>query len=172
MIGFKQYFDESYADMASHISGDEISAVKEILSDNKETIDKYVNVVDMIVGMSHMVGLIKPTFENNIKIIRNFADVLRHPKKLKYWKKLASSLATSGKLTLANPLMLMPMVMPALSFLPLHKQAVVAACIKIISTTYFYLSMLAQKDIKYEFLKKRLEDIRTILPEIDSKHQS
>jgi len=171
MQGFKIYI-ESYADYAFHISQDlqgpsPLEAMQDV-ADFK----KIVNLADFFIGASKMILMIKPTLKSNLDVAYDLKELLRHPKKTKNWSKLAKSVAKSSKLTLANPLMLFPTIMPIISSMPANKQAIILGGLKAISTIYFYISSLADQDIDNAKLKEILKKIKPLLPDIyDQKNK-
>jgi hypothetical protein len=165
MQGFK-HFIESYADYAYHIGQDlegpsPLDAVSDV-ADYK----KIVKLADFLIGASKMILMVKPTLKSNIEVAYDLKDVLRHPKKSKYWAKLAKSVAKSSKLTLANPLMLFPTIMPVISSMPASKQAIILGALKAVSTIYFYITSLADQDIDNAKVREILKKIKPLLPDI------
>lgn len=171
MRGFDLFFNESLTDFAIEagmdIHGPSIlQAVEDLISD-KPNVQKYASMIDTILGLSHMLSLVKPTYKTNLQILFALKDVLKHPKKTKYWKKLGYYLWKSGKLTVANPLIFMPMVTPMVSFMPIDKQAIALGSIKFISTIYSYLSSLADNGKGGEAVQTALQKIKFALPDIE-----
>lgn len=170
MQNFK-HFIESYTDFAIEISKDlqgpsHFHAVQDIISDDAN-LKKYISMVDAVLGMSHMLALLPPTYKTNLQVLLALKNVLRHPKKIKYWRSLGYQLWKSGKLIVANPLIFISMASPAFAFLPAQKQAIILGSLKIISSIYFYLSSLAKAGESNEAIKSVLEKIQFALPEID-----
>ena len=170
MQDFKNFI-ESYTDFAIEISKDmegpsHFQAVKDIVSEDPK-IAKYISMVDAILGMSHMLALLPPTYKTNLQVLFALKNVLKHPKKMKHWRSLGYQLWKSGKLIVANPLIFISMATPAFAFLPAQKQAIILGSLKIISSIYFYLSSLAKAGEGNEAIKSVLEKIQFALPEID-----
>lgn len=173
MNGFNKYFNESLTDFAIEISRSPndpsfIDAVKDIISDTPN-VEKYLSMVNSILGVSHMISLVPATYKSNLQILLALKDILKHPKKIKNWKKLGYYLWKSGKLTVANPLIFMPIVSPVVALLPIHKQAILLGALKAVSTVYSYLSMLANEGKGGDSVQQALSKIKFALPEIDEE---
>lgn len=173
MIGFNKYFNESLTDFALEISKDPsgpsfADAVKDIIS-GAPNVEKYLSMVNSILGVSHMISLVPATYKSNLQILLALKNILENPKKVKNWKKLGYYLWKSGKLTVANPLIFMPMVSPMVAFLPMHKQAILLGALKALSTIYSYLSMLANEGKGGDSVQQALNKIKFALPEIDEE---
>lgn len=159
MQGFKEFF----SDMAFHMSQDPdgpsaLEAIQDVFD-----INKTIKIIDLILGASKMILMLKPTLKTNLDILENLGQALRHPKKSKYWKKLARSIANSGKLTLANPLVLFPAITPAIASLSPSNQAIVLGTLKVLSSTYFYLTALADKGVENPAINELLAKIKPLL---------
>ena len=164
MEGFKKYI-ESLADMAYYISEDpEGPSPMEAIEDVVD-IGKTMDLVETILGASKMFLMLKPTLKSNLDALVAMQNALRHPKKMKYWKQLASSLGNVGKLTLANPLVLFPSISPVLSTLSPANQAIVIGALKVLSSFYFYATVLADKGVNNEKIQEILEKFRPLLPD-------
>jgi hypothetical protein len=169
MQGFK-YFIESYADFAAelgHSGPTPIEAVNDVV-DYK----KIIKLADFVLGTSKMILMLKPTLKSNIDVAYDLRKVMRSPKKIKYWKQLAKSVSQSSKLALANPLVLFPTISPFLAALDPTKQTIILGALKALSTTYFYLTSLANSDVENEKIKEILNRIKPFLPDIyDQKNK-
>lgn len=164
MEGFKQYI-ESFADMAYYMSEDPegpspLEAIQDVFD-----VKKAIKIVDLLLGASKMFHMLPPTLKSNLDALVAMQNALRHPKKMKYWKQLASSLGNVGKLTLANPLVLFPSISPVLSTLSPANQAIILAALKVISSTYFYLTSLSDNGVNNPQLQELLQKIKPLLPD-------
>jgi hypothetical protein len=170
MHGFKDFI-ESYADAGYFLAQEpEISPLEAI--EDVYDYRKIIKLADFISGASKMILMLKPTLYANIQVANNLRKVLRHPKKSKHWKDLASSVAKTGKLTLANPLVLFPAISPMIAGMEPVKQGIILGALKAISTVYFYITSLASQDISNEKVKEILEKIKPLLPDIYDQHNT
>ena len=164
MEGFKQYI-ESFADMAYYMSEDPegpspLEAIQDVFD-----VKKAIKIVDLLLGASKMILMLKPTLRNNLESLAHLQKALRHPKKLKYWKDFALSAGNVGKLALANPLVLFPSVSPLLTGLSPTNQAIILGALKVISSTYFYLTSLSDNGVNNPQLQELLQKIKPLLPD-------
>lgn len=164
MEGFKKYI-ESLADMAYYISEDPTGPSPMEAIEDVVDIGKTMDLVDTILGASKMFLMLKPTLKSNLDALVALHNALKHPKKMKYWKQLASSVGNVGKLTLANPLVLFPTISPLLATLSPANQAVIIGALKILSSFYFYATTLADKGVDNEKIQEIIEKFKPFLPD-------
>lgn len=176
MHGFKNYI-ESYADFADFISQSPegpspFGAVKDLVSEKAiSDVKKILKIIDLVVGMGKMIGMVPTTLRKKLDVLYYLGKVARHPKKAKYWQGLASSLAQVGKLTAANPLVLFPAISPLIASLDPGKQGLVIGALKVLSSTYFYLSTLADQEYSNKKLQDLFKILKPLLPDMKSSDQ-
>lgn len=164
MLSFKEFL-ESYTDFANYISEDpQGPSIYEAMYDVFDY-KKAIKAIDLILGASKMILMLKPTAKANIDALTKIYEILTNPSDKNTWLKLGKALAESGKLTAANPLVLFPMITPLISELPASKQAILYSLIKFLSSTYFYLTQMADQNIDNEKLQKLISTIKPLLPD-------
>jgi len=176
MQGFKNYI-ESYADFADLISQNPegpspFGAVKDLINEKSiNDVKKILKIIDMVVGMGKMIGMVPITLKRKLDVLYYLGKVARHPKKAKYWQELASSLAQVGKLTAANPLVLFPAISPLIANLEPEKQGLIIGALKVLSSTYFYISTLADQEYNNKKLQDLFKMLKPLLPDMKSSGQ-
>lgn len=164
MLGFKEFF-ESYTDFAQYISEDPKGpSIYEAIYDIADY-KKMLKAIDLILGASKMILMLKPTAKANLDALAKIYEILSNPSNKNTWIKLGKALGESGKLTAANPLVLFPMITPLISELPASKQAILYSLIKFLSSSYFYLTQIADQNIDNEKLQKLVSSIKPLLPD-------
>ena len=164
MQGFADFI-ESYTDFAQFISEDPKGP--SIYEAMYEVFDykKALKAIDLILGASKMILMLKPNARANLDVLKKIYEILKNPYEKKTWVKLGKALGESGKLTAANPLVLFPMITPIISELPASKQAILYSLIKFLSSTYFYLTQIADKNVDNEEIQKLIKAIKPLLPD-------
>ena len=164
MLGFKDFI-ESYTDFVQFSSEDPHGpSIYEAMYDIFDY-KKALKAIDLILGASKMILMLKPTARANLDVLAKIYEILRSPSDKNTWLKLGKALGESGKLTAANPLVLFPVISPLISELPASKQAILYSLVKFLSSTYFYLTQIADQNADNEKLQKLISTIKPLLPD-------
>jgi hypothetical protein len=186
MQGFKSFFEYGFADMAFYQGHGDVRDALEILGISTSSYDKIVDAgaayaskflktiekIDKIIGIKKTILLNVPTYKAKINFLTNVYKLSRHPKKIKSWVDLLSSLEEFSKLGLMNPLIAVPTAISAAHFAGVSDQdALVAAFTKITSAAYFYLDSMVSvfKNSQNIKIKEVAEKIAKLLPKSEIK---
>ncbi len=165
MQGFKSYI-ESYSDFAYYASEDPSGpSIYDALQDVFD-VKKALKGIDFVLGASKMLLMLKPTLRAKLDVLQKIKDLMLDPKDKSKWIAAGKAVGATAKLTAANPLLLFPAITPLVQDLSPTQQAVVLGIIKFLSSTYFYLSSLAEQNIDNEKLQALMDKIKPLLPDI------
>ncbi len=187
MRGFKNFCNESFADMAFYQSHGDIRDAIESLGLDTEKYDKLVDSsaklagkllngikkIDDYVGIKKSLLLTIPTYRAKIQFLSAVYNLSRHPKKLSHWQDVLTSLTELSKLGLMNPMLAVPSAIAAAHSLGIKENdALVATMSKLLSTSYFYLDTMAQilKNSRNEKIAEVASTVsKILLPHSDIK---